>query len=44
MCFKCPMFNFSGPVELLSYNVYCFLDSICCECNVCAVVAGLCRM
>ena len=34
ICFRCLMFNFSGPVEVFFFCVLFFLDLSCCECNV----------
>ena len=35
MCFRCLMFNLSGPCELLFFTLfYCLLDLSCSECDV----------
>ena len=34
MCFRCLIFNLSGPCELLFLLFYCLLDLSCGECDV----------
>ena len=49
MCFRCLMFNLSGPGEVFFTELYCLLDLSCSECDVmslyflcCSVKVSVC--
>ena len=45
MCFRCLMFNLSGPCKLLFFTLfYCLLDLSCAECDVISLYCVCCSV
>ena len=45
MCFRCLMFNLSGPCKFVIFTLfYCLLDLSCSECNVMSLYFMCCSV